>query len=121
MLTEKETKFLRYWEQNRAKESTVISKISRGLPMAVLFALPILLLVVAVWIYFPDWYMKISKTTPGMFITTIFAMFGVILFYSFFRMQFKWESNEQLYHEMKIKEDASNKNSDNQLNNQTNI
>ena len=107
MITEKEKTFLVYWETNREAYSTFSSKLSRGFPMAVLFALPIILLVVVVWLFFPDWYMKISKTSPGMFVTAIFAMFGVVVFYAYFRMQFKWEMNEQLYQEIKIKENKT--------------
>lgn len=107
MLTEKEIKFLRYWEQNRERESKFTSKLGGGLPMAILFALPIVLLVVVVWLYFPEWYMKISKTSPGAFVTVIIAMIGVVIFYSFFRMHYKWEMNDQLYKELKVKENKS--------------
>ena len=110
MISEKEIKFLRYWEQNREIESTFLSKLTRGLPMALLFGLPIILSVVVVRIFFPDWYMKISQTSPGMFITAVIAMIIIILFYSFFRMQFKWEMNDQLYKELKSKENTSIKN-----------
>ncbi|MEO6230990.1 MAG: hypothetical protein ABJB11_03550 [Ferruginibacter sp.] len=110
MISEKEIKFLRYWERNREIESTFFSKLTRGFPMALLFGLPIILSIVVVRIFFPDWYMKISQTSPGMFITAVIAMVIIILFYSFFRMQFKWEMNEQLYKELKSKENKSIKN-----------
>ncbi len=110
MISEKETKFLRYWERNRQTESTFLSKLTRGFPMALLFGLPIILSVVVVRIFFPDWYMKISKTSPGMFVTAVIAMVIIVLFYSFFRMQFKWEMNEQLYKELKSKENKAIKN-----------
>ena len=108
MISEKETAFLRYWERNREIENTFISKLTRGFPMALLFGLPIILLIVVVKIFFPDWYMKISGTSPGMFVTAIIAMIGVVIFYSYFRMQYKWEMNEQLYKELKSKENKSN-------------
>lgn len=108
MISEKEIAFLRYWERNREIENTVISKLTRGLPMALLFGLPIILLVVVIRVFFPDWYMKISGTSPGMFLTAVFAMLGVVIFYSYFRMQYKWEINEQLYKELKSKENKSN-------------
>ena len=104
MISEKERDFLRYWEQSREKEKTFISKIGRGIPMALLFALPIILSIIVVRLFFPDWYMKISQTSPGMFLTAIIAMLAVVLFYAFFRMQYKWEMNEQLYRELKFKE-----------------
>ena len=113
MISEKDIAFLRYWERNREMENTFISKLTRGFPMALLFGLPIILLVVVVRIFLPDWYMKISGTSPGMFITAIIAMFLIVLFYAYFRMQYKWEMNEQLYKELKIKEDKTD--------NQTNI
>ena len=107
MISEKEIQFLRYWELNRENENTFISKLTRGLPMAILFGLPIILSVVSVRIFIPDWYMKISKTSPGMFFTAVIAMIIIVLFYSFFRMQYKWEMNEQLYKELKAKENKS--------------
>jgi hypothetical protein len=113
MISEKEKAFLLYWERNRAIENGFISKLTRGLPMALLFGLPIILLVLVVKIFFPDWYMKISGTSPGTFLTAVIAMLGVVVFYSYFRMQHKWEMNDQLYKELKSKENKS----DNQTNN----
>lgn len=104
MLTEKDKAFIIYWEQNREHENRPMSKLVNGLPMAMLFGLPMILFIIIVRLYFPDWYMKISETSPGMFITAIFAMLIIIFFYSFFRMQFKCEMNEQLYRELKLKE-----------------
>lgn len=109
MISEKEIAFLRYWERTREIENTFLSKLTRGFPMALLFGLPIILLVVVVRIFLPDWYMKLSGTSPGMFVTAIIAMIGVVIFYSYFRMQYKWEMNEQLYKELKSKENKSDK------------
>ncbi|MEO6550348.1 MAG: hypothetical protein ABIN94_20250 [Ferruginibacter sp.] len=108
MTNEKEMAFLIYWERNREIESTFKSKLLRGFPVAILFGLPIILMVVVVRLFFPDWYMKISATSPGMFVTAIVAMIGVVFFYSYFRMQYKWEMNEQLYKELKSKHRKSN-------------
>ena len=107
MLSEKDIQFLRYWERVRETENTFTSKLTRGLPMAILFGLPIILSVVVIRLFIPDWYMKISQTSPGAFITIIIAMCLIIVFYAYFRMQYKWEMNEQLYQEKKIKEDKS--------------
>ncbi len=108
MISEKDIAFLRYWEHNRDTENTFISKVTRGFPMALLFGLPIILLVVVIRLFLPEWYMKISGTSPGMFVTAIIAMMGVVVFYSYFRMQYKWEMNEQLYKELKSKENKLN-------------
>ena len=75
--------------------------------MALLFGLPIILLVVVVKLFFPDWYMKISGMSPGMVVTAVIAVIGIVLFYSYFRMQYKWEMNEQFYKELKLKENKT--------------
>jgi len=65
--------------------------------------------------------MKISQTTPGMFISAIIAVVCIVLFYSFFRMQYKWEMNEQLYQELKYKENRENENSKKTIIQNTNL
>jgi membrane protein YdbS with pleckstrin-like domain len=107
MATDKEKEFMHFWEQHRQAQSSLASKLFRGLPMAVLFALPVLLLVVVVWLFIPDWYIKISKTSPGAFIIVVIALLLVVVFYSVFRMHYKWEMNEQLYNELKAKENKA--------------
>ena len=76
--------------------------------MAILFGLPIILLVLVVRVFIPDWYMKMSEYLAGNVHNGRIAMFGVVLFYAYFRMQYKWEMNEQLYKELKSKENKSN-------------
>jgi uncharacterized membrane protein len=103
MLADKEQQFLAYWEQNRIPFSSFGSKMLRGLPMAIMFGLPILLSVMVVYFFFPEWYMKISATTSGTFGVVVIAVCIAILFFSYFRMHFKWEMNEQAYLELKQK------------------
>ena len=76
----------------------------QGLPMAALFSVPILLFIAAVYLFFPEWYTRISSRLPGSITTIVIAVIICILFFSYFRMQFKWESNEQLYRELKHKQ-----------------
>ncbi len=104
MLTEKEKQFLVYWQQNRNVHSSIASKLLRGFPMALLFSLPIILSIVVVRLFFPEWYTKISQTSPGMFVTVIFAVLIIALFYAVFRMHSKWEHNEEVYKILKSKE-----------------
>ncbi len=93
-----------YWEKERVKQNTVLNKLLNGLPMAMLFSLPILLFILVVYIFFPEWYTKISQTSQGSFVTIVIAVFLCIIFFSYFRMHYKWEMNEQLYTELKSKE-----------------
>ncbi|MEJ7610856.1 MAG: hypothetical protein WKF88_06730, partial [Ferruginibacter sp.] len=71
---------------------------------AMMFCLPILLLVVCVYFFFPDWYTKISGTSAATFFVVIIAVIIATLFYAFARMHFKWEMNEQLFLELKYKQ-----------------
>ena len=72
--------------------------------MAVLFSLPIILLLFGVYFFLPEWYTKISNTSAGSFIATVIAVFLCIIFLAYFRMQYKWETNEQIYRELKARE-----------------
>jgi uncharacterized BrkB/YihY/UPF0761 family membrane protein len=109
MLTDKEKQFIIYWEKERIKQSSIGGKIVNGLPMAVLFSLPIILFLFAVYVFFPDWYSKISDVSSGSLVMALIAVSGCILFFSYFRMHYKWEMNEQLYRELKVKENKNDK------------
>jgi membrane protein YdbS with pleckstrin-like domain len=109
MLSEKEKQFLLYWEAERDKQNTVSSKILNGLPMAIIFSLPVFLAIFAVYFLFPDWYTKISNTSSGTFVTVFIAVLLCIFFFSYFRMHYKWEMNEQLYHELKKRQNKIDK------------
>ena len=104
MLNEKEKQFIMYWEVEREKHDSVSGKILNGLPMAALFSLPILLFIFAVYLFFPEWYTKVSNTGSGTFVTIIIAVLLCMIFFSYFRMNYKKEMNEQLYRELKNKE-----------------
>lgn len=104
MLLPEEEDFLIYWETNRADFSKPMSKLLRGLPMAIVFGVPILVSIAVVYFLFPDWYTKISKANAQTFIVISLAVILAIVFYAFTRMHFKWEMNEQLYLELKQKQ-----------------
>ena len=108
MLSEKDKDFIIYWEKEKERRSTFSAKLIDGLPMAALFSVPILLFITAVYLFVPEWYTKISSRLPGSITTIVIAVIICILFFSYFRMQFKWESNEQLYRKKKKKADRSN-------------
>lgn len=75
--------------------------------MAALFSLPVILLLFAVYLFFPEWYTRVSNTSTGTFIIIIIALFICMVFFAYFRMHYKWEMNEQLYRELKSKEQRS--------------
>ena len=109
MLTEKEIKFIMEWEKVRVEYNTFGSKVRRGLPMAILFSLPILLSVALVFFLSPEWYTKIGQKAASSFSSIVVAILLSIFFFSYFRMHFKWEMNEQLFEELKAKKNKSEK------------
>lgn len=104
MLNEEEKKFIVQWERDRVEFSTVKSKFLRGLPMAMIFSFPIFFSVIMVYFFSPEWYTKVSQNIAGSFLVVVLAVMIIVLFFSFFRMHFKWEMNEQLFEELKHKE-----------------
>jgi len=103
MLKEEEIKFMEYWEAVRDRESRFLNKLTGGMPMAMIFSLPIILSLALVYFIFPEWFTKISQKAMSVSYSIIIAVFISSLFFAFFRMQFKWEMNEQLYQELKKK------------------
>lgn len=103
MLSEKDKKFMSYWEEDRERQSKFFAKLTAGLPMAIIFCVPILLFIASVYFFLPEWYTKVSNNMRGSLVTIVIAVFICVLFFAYFRMQFKWEFNEQLYKELKQK------------------
>lgn len=103
MNQQEEKQFLEYWETVRVEYGKFYSKLIRGLPMASIFTLPIILSLISVYIFSPEWFTKISQQVKGSVFPIIVAVLIIIVFFSFMRMHFKWEMNEQLYLELKNK------------------
>ena len=108
MLTEEESNFLNFWETHRDSYSKFSSKILRGLPMAAIFGFSIIILLLAVYLFIPDWYSKVSIQNNGTVVTIFIAVIILVLFFSFFRMHFQWEMNEQACKELKAKQHKLN-------------
>ena|SRR5450631_2631267 len=99
MLTKDEILFLEYWEKRREKEKQFFRQLVTGLPMGLVFALPVLLVVI-----FHGWYKNMIYISDSQIIVIIIGVLCVAIFFSIFRGKFKWENNEQLYKELKFKE-----------------
>jgi uncharacterized RDD family membrane protein YckC len=108
MLSEKDKDFIIYWEKEKERRKTFSARLIDGLPVAALFCVPVLLLITAVYLFFPEWYTRISNSIGGSMTTIVIALIISMLFFSYFRMQYKWEMNEQLYRELKQKASKTN-------------
>ncbi|MEO6329749.1 MAG: hypothetical protein ABIO55_12490 [Ginsengibacter sp.] len=100
MITDQEKLFIDYWHRNRDKQKRFFYQLLIGLPLGLVFALPILLSVI-----FHDWYKQMIFISGSQVTVILFGVLGIAVFFALFRMKFKWEQNEQLYKELKYKQD----------------
>ena len=99
MLTKDELLFIEYWEKNKDKEKQFLRQLAVGLPMGLVFALPVLVAVI-----FHGWYKNMVYISPSLITIIIIAVIAIAVFYTLFSMQFKWDRNEQIYKELKFKQ-----------------
>ena len=99
MITENEKEFMNWWEENREKERKTGHKLLYGSPWGLIFALPVLLAVI-----FNDWYKNMIPISKTQIIIISITVIAIALFYAFFKMQVKWEQNDQHYKELKLRE-----------------
>lgn len=99
MVTEQEQLFIDYWQANRDKHKKTFYQLALGLPVGLVFALPVLLSVI-----FSDWYKRMIFISSTQITLIMITVFGIAVFFALFRMRFKWEENEQRYKELKFKQ-----------------
>lgn len=101
MKNREETEFIKWWEANRTKEKRWIRQLTVGLPVGIVFGLPILLSVVL-----RGWYKRMPYVSGGQLTLIMMACLAIAVFYAVVRMHVKWEEKEQRYHEIMKKKEA---------------
>lgn len=81
MLSKKEIEFMNHWESVREEFGTIKSKIVRGLPMSLLFSLPILFSIVGVELLSPDWFTKLSQSAMSATWPILISVILIIFFF----------------------------------------
>jgi hypothetical protein len=102
MLTESEKRFLKYWEENRLREKKLNKQLLLGLPIGLLFAIPVLILLFSG----KFWYQRASMeaNTQGSPVVLIIAVICIAVFVAVFYKRHQWDMREQQYLELKAKE-----------------
>ena len=106
MLSEEEKAFIIYWEAHRDKQKRTFRQFLLGIPMALLFVIPIWL------IFFSNWYKRavMVRSTgdfnPGVL---LLALVIIVVFIAIFSRKFKWEQNEQRYIELLARKEKQGK------------
>ena len=102
MLEQKEKLFIEYWELNRLKEKNIFYQMLTGLPIGLLFALPIIFILFTgrYWFKRADMVAN-AELSPVLLVTAVLI---IAIFVAIFYKRHQWEMKEQQYKELKIKE-----------------
>jgi membrane protein YdbS with pleckstrin-like domain len=102
MLTDSEKRFLEYWEANRLREKKVNKQLLLGLPIGLLFAIPVLILLFSGKFWYQRANMEAnSQSSP---VVLIIAIICIAVFVAVFYKRHQWDMKEQQYLELKAKE-----------------
>ena len=106
MLSDEEEAFIIYWAANREKQKRTFRQFLLGIPLALLFVVPITLN------FFSGWYKRAamirdtSDFNPGVL---LLALILIVVFIAVFSRKFKWEQYEQRYIELLAKKERLEK------------
>jgi hypothetical protein len=106
MLSDQEEAFIAYWAANRGKQKRTFRQFLLGIPLALLFVIPITLN------FFSGWYKRATMMrdtpdfNPGVL---LLALILIVVFIAIFSRKFKWEQNEQRYIELLAKKERLEK------------
>ena len=97
MLTQQEKDFVRYWEQNRLRRKRVFRQFLVGIPIGLLFAIPIAISLKSGW----DKRAVQEANSPDFNpLVLLFALLLIVGFIAIFYQQHKWDQYEQRYREL---------------------
>jgi membrane protein YdbS with pleckstrin-like domain len=102
MLDQKEKLFVEYWEVNREKEKSILYQLLTGLPMGLLFALPIIFI-----LFTGRYWFKRADMVANTELSAVVLVTAVLIIATFVAVLYKrhqWEMKEQQYKELKAKE-----------------
>jgi len=97
MLSKEEEAFINYWKANRERQKKTFRQFLLGIPLALLFVIPIVLN------FFSGWYKRAamlsnsSDFNPGVL---LLALILIVVFIAIFSRKFKWDQYEQRYQEL---------------------
>jgi hypothetical protein len=93
---------MEYWEQNRQKQKKRLNQLMLGLPLGILFAMPIIIN----FLLGRFWYKRADAVGLSQFspMVLIVAALLIAVFTALLNRQFRWEKLEQQYLELKARE-----------------
>lgn len=107
LYTEDEKKFIEYWRENRDYQATFKYQLLFGLPIGLLFSLPIVInfLLGRLWYKRAD-AVGLSQFNPAVL---IIAVMVISIFIAIVNRRFRWEKLEQQYLELLARKKAEDR------------
>ncbi len=104
MLSDHEERFIAYWEKNRDKQKRTMKQWLVGLPLGLLFGIPIFINVFSGWYKRADMIVN-TQASAARFnpFVLLVSLLLIISFIAIFSKRHKWEMNEQKYRELIVK------------------
>jgi uncharacterized membrane protein len=105
MLTKEETAFILYWEKNRSRQKKLFRQFLVGIPIGLLFVIPIAINFSAGWYKRADMEANSPDFNP---VVLLVALLLIVGFTAIFWQRHKWDQYEQRYRELLIKQSDEN-------------
>lgn len=102
MMSEQEKLFVEYWEANRLKEKKLMKQLLIGLPVGVLFGVPIIFMLLSGRFWYKRADMEAtSHLNP---VVLVVAVVVIVVFVAVFYKRHQWDMKEQQYLEIKARD-----------------
>ena len=99
-LNREEKEFMEWWEANRLQEKRWVRQLTIGLPVGLVFGLPILLSVL-----FRGWYKRMPYISGAQLTLILMGCLAIAVFYAVIRMHVRWDEREQHYKSLLMKKE----------------
>jgi hypothetical protein len=102
MLNQEEKAFIEYWERNRDRQKKIFRQFLVGIPIGLLFVIPIVINFASGWYKRADMEANSSDFNP---LVLLIALILIVGFTAIFYRQHKWDQYEQRYRELLSRDD----------------
>lgn len=104
MLTERDRQFLAYWKEHRDREKKLFRQLLFGLPIGLLFVIPILINFSSGWDKRATMWARGHADDSSGTVLVVAALI-ILVFIAIFSKKHRWEMNEQAYRELLAKQE----------------
>lgn len=102
MLSKEESSFIEYWEKNRLRRKKVVRQFLLGVPLGLLFVIPIVINLATGWYKRADMEANSSEFDPRVLFVALLLIVG---FTAIFWQRHQWDQYEQRYRELLARRD----------------